>query len=100
MRRKCFLPVGRVRDLAVVDHVIVRASDNPDVVAVRIIRELLEIGNQLLGVRYVQLSVRLHEVVLGVDVPEDDARYWHGTGNLDGAKASALRPPRRTHAGE
>src|SRR5438132_1186884 len=84
MRRKRRLPVGIRRDLAVVDHVIIGAGHDADAVPVGVVGEFPEVRNQLLGVRHVQLAVSLHEVVLGVNVPEDDARSRHGTGNLDG----------------
>src|SRR6185503_1970951 len=83
MRREGVLPVRVGGNLFVLTKVIVGAGHDADAVAVRVVRELVEIGNELLGVGHVQLAVGLHEVVLGVYVPEDDARAWHGTGNLE-----------------
>src|SRR5207244_4441766 len=75
VRREGVFPVGRVGELAVAGDVIVGAGDDADAVPVRVVRELLEIGGDMLGVRHVQPAVRFHEVVLGVDVPEDDAGH-------------------------
>ena len=52
--------------------VVVRARHDPDPVCVRVVGEALEIADDVIGVRHEQLAVRLHEVVLGIDVPEDD----------------------------
>src|SRR3989442_1017707 len=71
-RGKRALPFGMPRDFRVPHHVVVRARDHADAVAVGEVAEPPQIRDHVLGVRYVQLAVRLHEVVLGVDIPEDD----------------------------
>src|SRR5260370_40638759 len=98
MGRKRGLPIGRRGDLSVLAHVVVRACHDADAVAVGVVSQLAEGGYELLGVGHVELAVRLHEIVLSVNVPENDSRCRHGTGNLDGAKASALPPPRHRRA--
>src|SRR3989338_5932008 len=50
---------------------VVRAGDDPDAAAVRQFGELLERRNDALCLRHVELAVRPHEIVLGIDVPED-----------------------------
>src|SRR4051812_28446031 len=91
MRREGSLPVRRGGDLGVLAHVVIGAGDDPNAMAVCVVRELPEIGYELLGIGHVQLAVRLHEIVLGVDVPEDDAGCWHGTRNLDGGSLKRQR---------
>src|SRR6267378_5680030 len=99
VRRKRGFPIGRRGDLGVLADVVVRTRHDADAVAVRVVSQLAEVGYELLGIGHVELAVRLHEVVLSVNVPENYSRCGHGTGNLDGAKASALPPPHRRHAG-
>jgi len=48
----------------VLTDVIVGARNDTDIVPVRVVGELPEIGDELLGVRHIQLAVRLHEIVL------------------------------------
>src|SRR2546425_5694581 len=97
MRGKRRLPVGIRRDLAVVDHVIIGTGHDADAVPVRVVGEFPEVRNQLLGVRHVQLAVGLHEVVLGVHVPEDDAGGSYGHQNAllkeGAATGESLRGP-------
>ena len=56
VRGKGGLPVGGVRDLGVLPYVVVRARHDADAVPVRVVGELLEVGNDLLGVRRVPSS--------------------------------------------
>src|SRR5262245_3780263 len=91
MGREGALPVRRRRDLVVLTDVVVGAGDDANAVSVSVVCELAEIGDELLGIRYVELAVCLHEIVLGIDVPEDDARVGHGTGNLDGQQLKRQR---------
>ena len=95
MRRKRLLPIGRRRDLRMLGDVIVRARHDANAVAMRVVGQFLQIGDKLLGVRHVQLAVRLHEVVLRIHVPEDDAgraghesspRKGRQPGNLSGKR--------------
>src|SRR5712664_2080469 len=60
VRRKRGLPIGSGRDLGVLADVIIGARHDADAVSMRVVRELAEVGNELLGVRHVQLAVRLH----------------------------------------
>ena len=62
--------VGRRRQLAVAGLVIVGGGDDPDTTLVRVIREALQVGLDGFGIRHVELAGRIHEVVLGIDVPE------------------------------
>src|SRR5207237_10145735 len=73
MRWKRLLPVGRLGNLGMLANMVVGARDDANSVPVRVVRQFLQVGDELLGVRYVQLAVRLHEVVLRIHVPEDDA---------------------------
>ncbi len=64
--------VGLVGELAVTLHVIVGAGHDADPVAVGVVGQPLEIGNDALGAGDVQLAVGPHEVMLGIDIPEYD----------------------------
>src|SRR5438094_868691 len=66
------LPVRLLRDLGMAHEVIVGARDDPNAVTVGVVGEPLQVWNDVLGLGHVQLAVGPHEVVLGVDVPEDD----------------------------
>src|SRR3989441_5830911 len=48
----------------------------------RSVRQALQVRDDPLRLRHVQLAVGVHEVVLGVDIPEDDA--GHGGESLRG----------------
>ena len=37
--------------------------------------EALQVRDELLGVGHVQLAIRLHEIVLGVDIPKNHAGH-------------------------
>src|SRR3989442_815630 len=87
VRRERGLPIRLVGDLGMAHHVIVGAGDDQDAVAVGVISEALEIGNDLLGVRHVQLAVGVHEIVLRVDVPEDHPSH---TAVLEGGEARGI----------
>src|SRR3990172_3913632 len=69
-------PVRPVRQLAVTGDVVVGAGDDADPVLVGVGGEAREVGDDGLGLGHVQLAVGPHEVVLGIDVPED--RVVHG----------------------
>src|SRR5438045_8398513 len=58
MGRKRGLPIGGGRDLDVLADVIIGARDDADAMPMRVVGELAEVGDQLLGVRHVQLAVR------------------------------------------
>src|SRR2546422_6686143 len=66
-------------------HMIVRARHDADAVAVRVVRQAPQVGDDPLRLRHVQLAVGMHEVVLGVDIPEDDA--GHGGESLRGYRS-------------
>jgi len=61
------LPIRRSRDLGVLGDVIVGARDNTDIVPVRVVGELPEIGMSC-SASGTYSCVRLHEIVLGVNV--------------------------------
>jgi len=56
--------------------VIVGARDDPNAVTVGVVGEPLQVRNDALGLGHVQLAVGFHEVVLGVDVPEDNSGHF------------------------
>src|SRR2546430_16633325 len=72
-------------DLGMPHDVIVRARHDADAVAVRVVRQALQVRDDPLRLGHVQLAVGVHEVVLGVDIPEDDAS--HGGGSLRGYRS-------------
>ena len=71
MRRIRVPEVGRLRDLRIGQLVVVRRGDVDEPGRARSIDEALHRGRDVLRVRHVELAVRLHEVDLRVDVPED-----------------------------
>ena len=58
-------------------HVVVGARHDPDPAGVGVVRQALQVGDDVLGSGHGELAVGLHEVVLGIDIPEDDT--GHGT---------------------
>src|SRR6266480_1283370 len=83
--REGALPIGTVGDLGMPHDVIVRARHDADAVAVRVVRQALQVRDDPLRLGHVQLAVGVHEVVLGVDIPEDDAS--HGGESLRGYRS-------------
>jgi len=55
--------------------VIVGAGNQANAVPVRVVREALQIADDPLRFWNVELAVGVHEVVLGIDVPEDDTGH-------------------------
>ncbi len=75
VRRKRLPKIGVARNLSMFRDVIVGAGDDPDAPRVRVVGEALQIRDDALGVRHVQLPVRVHEIVLGIHIPEDQAGH-------------------------
>src|SRR5437870_2392082 len=70
---------------------VVGARHDPDAVCVCVVREPLQVTDDALRLGDVQLPVGVHEIVLGVDVPEDDA--GHGGESLGGYRSVSTGKP-------
>src|SRR5947209_4078964 len=70
---------------------VVGARHDPDAVRVRVVREPLQVTDDAFRLGDVQLPVGVHEIVLGVDVPEDDA--GHGGESLGGYRSVSTGKP-------
>ena len=67
--------VGSVRDLWVSGRVVIGARHDSEAVGVRVVREALQVPDDPLRLRHIQLAIGPHEVVLRIDVPEYRARH-------------------------
>ena len=75
VRRESASPVGRLRDLGMARYVVVGARHNANGVPVGVVGEALQVGDNSLRLGHVQLPVGVHEVVLGIDIPENDPAH-------------------------
>ena len=77
MGGKRVLKVGLVGDFGVVQAVVVNRAEDGDAPSSRVVRKPFEIWQDRFRARDVEFAVGHDEVVLGIDIPKNNARHEH-----------------------